>query len=114
MREKISEQPKPIVVLGRKSQIPRLRSNRWSDALLENFHLKNITLEKILSMIVLRMPVNIRPLFEIHPYASSKDLGYMAREYLNRYKPSKELHFNEYVESCVAWFEKWLDRRSTT
>jgi hypothetical protein len=60
-------------------------------------------LERILTAVVLRTPINIRPLIGISPHTSTKGIGYMAWGYLLRYSATGDKKFAGQAAQCLEW-----------
>jgi len=63
----------------------------------------SLTLERILTAVVLRSPWNVRPLLGITPHTSTKGMGYMAWGYLRRFKATGEAVYAERARLCLDW-----------
>lgn len=66
-------------------------------------------LERLLTAVVLRSPLNIRPLLGIRPHTSTKGMGYMAWGYLKRYRKSGNPQQAQKARMCLDWL---LEHRS--
>ena len=66
----------------------------------------NLTLERILTASVLRVPYEIRPLLGIRPHTSTQGMGYMAWGYLRRYKQTGAAEYAKRAEDCLAWLSQ--------
>jgi hypothetical protein len=63
----------------------------------------SLTLERILTAVVLRSPLNIRPLLGITPHSSTKGMGYMAWGYLRRFKATGDPRDAAQARLCLDW-----------
>ena len=70
---------------------------------LQALTFNNLTLERILTASVLRVPYEIRPLLGIKPHISTKGMGYMAWGYLRRYKQTGAAEYATRAEYCLDW-----------
>ena len=58
---------------------------------------------RVLQQVVLRAPVNIRPLIGVRPHESAIGRGYMAWGFLTMYRTQPEEGIRAEAESCLAW-----------
>lgn len=70
----------------------------------------SMKLERILTAVVLRSPLNIRPILGIRPHTSTKGMGYLAWGYLRRYRTSADPRYAEKARICLDWL---MEHRST-
>jgi rhamnogalacturonyl hydrolase YesR len=63
-------------------------------------------LERILTAVVLRVPINVRPAIGIGPHTSTKGMGYMAWGYLWRFQATGDREFASKAEWCLAWLKE--------
>ena len=67
---------------------------------------RNNFAERILQQIVRQSPVNLRPLFGVHPQESTKGRGYMAWGYLTMMKITAERKYKQKAINCLEWLIK--------
>ena len=60
-------------------------------------------LERALTGVVLRAPINLRPLLGINPHTSTKGMGYMAWGYLRRFQATGDLLHAQKARFCLDW-----------
>jgi len=63
-------------------------------------------LERVLTAVVLRTPINIRPLLGIKPHTSTKGHGYMAWGYLKMFCAVGDLGYRDRCVNCLEWLIK--------
>jgi hypothetical protein len=63
----------------------------------------SLTLERILTAVVLRSPLNVRPLLGITPHTSTKGMGYMAWGYLRLLKATGDAVYADRARRCLDW-----------
>lgn len=63
-------------------------------------------LERILTAVVLRAPINVRPAIGITPHTSTKGMGYMAWGYLWRLRATGDPAFASKAERCLSWLKE--------
>jgi rhamnogalacturonyl hydrolase YesR len=66
----------------------------------------NAFLQRILQQLVLRSPINIRPLLGIRPMESPQARGYMASGYILLYQLTGRQHFRDRAAVCLDWLER--------
>jgi hypothetical protein len=59
-----------------------------------------------LVQLVLRSPVNLRPILGIRPATSSKAMGYFARAYLNLYRATGRSEWIQRAQFCLDWLRE--------
>jgi len=69
-----------------------------------------LPLERVLTAVVLRAPLNIRPVLGIRPHTSTKGMGYMAWGYLRRYLAFQREEDATAARYCLDWL---IGHRST-
>jgi|SRR5271157_765197 len=62
--------------------------------------------ERILQQTVRQCPLNLRPIFGIHPKDSTKGRGYMAWGYLTLYRATHQQHFLDKAMLCLKWLDQ--------
>jgi hypothetical protein len=63
----------------------------------------SLTLERLLTAFVLRVPFNVRPWLGITPHTSTKGMGFMAWGYLTHYRVSRRAEDAEKAVQCLEW-----------
>lgn len=69
-------------------------------------------LERALTAVVLRAPLNLRPLLGIQPHTSTKGMGYMAWGHLWRYRALGDPFDIERARNCLEWLITHRSARS--
>jgi rhamnogalacturonyl hydrolase YesR len=63
-------------------------------------------LQRILQQVVLRAPINLRPVLGIRPDESTKARGYMASGYVAMHQQTQDPRYRERAEVCLDWLDK--------
>src|SRR6266542_3549020 len=58
---------------------------------------------RVLQQVVLRAPINIRPLIGVKPHESAIGRGYMAWAYLLMYQRTQSERIQEEARACLDW-----------
>ena len=66
----------------------------------------NLFAERILQQVIRQSPVNLRPLFGVHPADSTKGRGYMAWGYLILYRATQQREYLEKATRCLEWLDE--------
>lgn len=66
----------------------------------------NTYLQRVLQQVVLRSPVNLRPILRIKPEESTKARGYMISGYVAMYQHTREAHYRQQAEFCLDWLAR--------
>ena len=69
------------------------------------FTFRNQLAERILQQAIRQCPINLRPLFGVHPQDSTKGRGYMAWGYLALYKATRQQRFLDKATACLEWLD---------
>ncbi len=70
---------------------------------LRPFTFNNLFAERVLTQIVLRSPINLRPLLGIKTLDSTKGRGYMAAGYLLMFQLTQEQDYKKKAIECLEW-----------
>ena len=73
---------------------------------LHIFTCGNTFLQRMLQQVVLRSPINIRPLLGIYPMESPQARGYMVSGYIMVYKITDQAEFRDRAMMCLNWLEQ--------
>ena len=63
----------------------------------------NVFLQRVLQQVVLRAPINIRPILGVQPMESTKGRGYMAWGYLMLYRQTRNESYKAKAVDCLKW-----------
>lgn len=66
---------------------------------------------QILVQVGVRSPVNLRPLLGIKPSVSTKGVGYIARAYLELYRPTQESSYLSKADQHLNWLRDHANRK---